>query len=82
MNKASVWNARIFGHPFGSHCEYAHIQICLLNRTTWMFGHLLVATYEYAPQANIQVKLRILGYSGTFLVAAFEYDTHANMSVK
>ena len=33
-----------------------HMQIGLLNKTTWVFGHLLVATFEYVPHANMHVK--------------------------
>ena len=42
--------------PFGSLLNILHMQICLLNETTFMFGHLLVAAFEYVT-VHVEVVL-------------------------
>ena len=43
-----------------------HMQIGLLNKTNLVFGHLLVATLEYVPHANMQVKWDYLDIGAPF----------------
>ena len=51
-----------------------HMQICMLNETTWIFGHLLVALLNM-----IHMQICLLSETsfmfGHLLVAAFEYVT-------